>query len=187
MKVLPRSPMRRASYWIAAMALVAVARAGYPGPLEEWENHQMARLWAIQADPQSRLAWFTTDGCSGGMSGAWQRFADLMPGFRARYGDRPPWESCCVEHDRSYWWGATVDGYFQRRLADERLRRCVSQVGRARREELSDRLGVWPDHVENAFDAVAEMMYVAVRAGGGPCTGLSWRWGYGWPPCKWTP
>lgn len=175
--------MRRASYWIAAMVLTTVAGAGYPGALEEWEDRQMARLAAIQADPQSRQAGFTTDGCSGGMSGAWQRFAELMPGFRARYSDRPPWETCCVEHDRSYWWGETVDGYGQRRLADERLRRCVSQVGRARREELSDRLGVRPEDVVNAFDVVSEMMYAAVRAGGGPCTGLSWRWGYGWPHC----
>ena len=30
----------------------------------------------------------------------------------------------------------------------------------------------------------ADMMYRAVRIGGGPCTGLPWRWGNGWPGCN---
>ena len=29
-----------------------------------------------------------------------------------------------------------------------------------------------------------ELMFIAVRIGGGPCTGLAWRWGHGWPPCS---
>lgn len=70
--------MRKASYWVAAMALTAAVGPGYPGPLEEWENRQMGRLAAIQADPQGRRAGFTTDGCSGGMSGAWLSCATVF-------------------------------------------------------------------------------------------------------------
>ena len=32
-------------------------------------------------------------------------------------------------------------------------------------------------------EAVASLMYRAVRLGGIPCSGLPWRWGYGWPEC----
>ena len=33
------------------------------------------------------------------------------------------------------------------------------------------------------YAAIAELMYRAVRIGGIPCSGLPWRWGYGWPEC----
>ena len=33
----------------------------------------------------------------------------------------------------------------------------------------------------------AELMFYAVRIGGGPCSGLAWRWGHGWPPCDSEP
>ena len=42
---------------------------------------------------------FTTDGCSGGMSWAWNKLT----------GHAPPWEDACVEHDMAYWAGGERD------------------------------------------------------------------------------
>jgi hypothetical protein len=33
------------------------------------------------------------------------------------------------------------------------------------------------------YQGIADLMYRAVRLGGIPCSGLPWRWGYGWPAC----
>jgi len=38
--------------------------------------------------------------------------------------------------------------------------------------------------VMSLYESIAESMYTAVRLGGMPCTGLAWRWGYGWPACN---
>lgn len=48
---------------------------------------------------------------------------------------------------------------------------------------LARRLDVSPEQVRVAFELAAEVMYAAVRLGGGPCTPFPWRWGYGWPEC----
>jgi hypothetical protein len=68
--------------------------------------------------------------------------------------------------------------------ADEALRQCVRQVGVERVAALSTEYGLGEDEVRLLYDGLAEGMYGAVRIGGAPCTGLSWRWGYGWPNCK---
>ncbi|MPZ36304.1 MAG: hypothetical protein GEV13_36050 [Rhodospirillales bacterium] len=88
---------------------------------------------------------FTSDGCSGGMSVAW----------RALTGLPPPWEGCCVEHDRAYWRGGTYD---ERAAADRQLLICVAARG-------------------HPYWALA--MYVAVRIGGASAWPTPWRWGYG--------
>jgi hypothetical protein len=49
---------------------------------------------------------------------------------------------------------------------------------------LSAEYGIGEDDVRLLYNSLAEGMYGAVRIGGAPCTGLSWRWGYGWPNCK---
>jgi len=133
-------------------------------------------------DPAS-LSPFTSDGCSGGLSAGWELLAEGSEGFRERYGEHPPWESCCVEHDRVYWKGETEQGYDLRLEADRALRACVRETGNRQAGTLAESTGKSPEEVRQQFDRAADLMYVAVRLGGGPCTGLPWRWGYGWPQC----
>jgi hypothetical protein len=106
---------------------------------------------------------FTTDGCSGFMSFTW-RFVLGWP---------PPWEDCCIEHDKAYWRGGDTS---LRLKADTELMRCVAAKGHP----------YW-----------AILMFFAVRIGGPwwlPFPSIrinkngTWhfsisevRWGYGWP------
>jgi hypothetical protein len=71
--------------------------------------------------------------------------------------DRAKWCVCCFEHDIAYWRGGTEA---ERRKADEALRDCVV-------ERTKDR-------------ALAETMYLGVRAGGHPAFPTWYRWAYGW-------
>ena len=48
---------------------------------------------------------------------------------------------------------------------------------------IAGRYDVEEDTVRQAYATVAGAMFLAVRLGGGPCTALSWRWGYGYPHC----
>lgn len=66
------------------------------------------------------------------------------------------WLECCVQHDTHYWLGGTQE---QRKQADEELYACVKGKGKSIR---------------------ARMMYLAVRAAGGPLRNTTYRWGYGW-------
>jgi hypothetical protein len=106
---------------------------------------------------------FTTDGCSGFMSFAWRLFLRKPP----------PWEGCCIEHDRAYWRGGEKS---LRRQVDLKLKQCVADQGHP----------YW-----------AMLIYFGVRVGGFswlPFPSIrinqdgSWhfsltevRWGYGWP------
>lgn len=129
---------------------------------------RQAEMWAhrrlISLAEGAKPAPFTSDGCSGGMSATWREAGIHFP----LVGDSPPWEACCIAHDRAYHvagGAVTAEASFEARLdADRRLRACVAAAG--------------PD-----TDVLAEAMYLAVRAGGGPCSGLPWRWGFGFPPC----
>lgn len=56
------------------------------------------------------------DGCSGGMSKAWQLVLRRPP----------PWEGCCDDHDFLY---AAGGPRYLRRIADRRLRDCVKDAG----------------------------------------------------------
>ncbi len=67
------------------------------------------------------------------------------------------WCRCCAEHDLAYWRGGTQQ---QRAQADEALRACV--------RERAD------------SPALATLMLLGVRAGGGPQWPTTFRWGYGW-------
>jgi len=149
-------------------------------PLEE---PRMARLAQLQQRLPVPLRAFESDGCSGGLSTGWQRLVDQFPELAGRLGDRPPWETCCVEHDRAYWRGQGVNGYAHRLAADRALRQCVMTTAEANREEWATRLGISPAQLDDLMTGVAQAMYLAVRVAGGPCTGLDWRWGYGWPDC----
>ncbi len=64
---------------------------------------------------------------------------------------------CCEQHDRSYWQGGTAH---ERKLADQKLRQCVSQKNRP----------------VNAF-----FMYAGVRVGGHGWLPTPFRWGFGHP------
>ena len=147
------------------------------------ENIGLEKLAYVQANPENKLVSFTTDGCSGGMSDGWEYLADLFPTFRQKFGDKPPWESCCVAHDRVYWKGETENGYDKRQQADAQLKNCVIETGKSLSGELENQFDANKDQIEDAFNVAAELMYRAVRIGGKPCSRLPWRWGYGWPHC----
>lgn len=79
-------------------------------------------------------------------------FPDGTPGEPGR------WCDCCLRHDVAYWRGGTSA---ERLAADLALRSCVRE------------------HTNNA--ALAEAMYLGVRAGGASVFPTWYRWGYGWP------
>ena len=93
---------------------------------------------------------------AGGLKSFMTDGCSLFPD-RALIG-RGDWCGCCVAHDLAYWRGGTSEA---RLLADKALRACVARV--------------------TGNEALAELMYEGVRAGGGPYFYTSYRWGYGWP------
>lgn len=137
--------------------------------------------------PETELSQFATDGCSGGLSEVWRLVADQFPGFAQTYESIPPWESCCVTHDRDYHNGVDATdaqaSFLARLKADRTLEACVAEMGRIRRDELAVVYEITPDQVEMAYATIGGAMFWAVRLGGGPCTGLPWRWGFGYPNC----
>lgn len=147
------------------------------------ESARYRGLAKIQADSHNHLATFTTDGCSGGLSAGWRFLASALPVFKQKFGDKPPYEGCCVAHDRAYWRGETRDGYDKRLHADITLQQCVAKYGKTHRDEFAREFHMTPETIETNFKIVAALMYRAVRVGGVPCTPLPWRWGYGWPRC----
>jgi hypothetical protein len=168
-------------------AALLVAAAPQAGAQDGWRIDLAAELPAQRALAAARaasadaLAPFTTDGCSGGLSAVWAFAATRFPAFAAAQGDVPPWEACCVAHDRRYHRAGDdpgpVAGFHARLAADTALRACVLDT-------LGDTaFGLAPDLAEAAAAAAAEAMFLAVRLGGGPCTGLPWRWGYGRAAC----
>ncbi|MCW9014304.1 MAG: hypothetical protein OQL06_11020 [Gammaproteobacteria bacterium] len=155
--------------------------------LIQLENLQMEWLAREQGRPEAKISRFTTDGCSGGLSEGWHFLSRSLPGFNSRWGDKPPWEACCVEHDRVYWQGETEHGYNKRKQADLALKACVMQLGRDKSQYFASRLSKPADEIETVFKLSADLMYQAVRVGGKPCSLLPWRWGYGWPQCGLNP
>jgi len=140
------------------------------------------------ASTDSVLADFTTDGCSGGMSAGWEYFATQPGVFRERHGSSPPWESCCVDHDRVYHNGGgegltAMESYSLRQQADDELRACVLSTAAKRSAQLQSDYSLSEKQVMRLYETIAASMHTAVRLGGMPCTGLAWRWGYGWPSC----
>jgi hypothetical protein len=146
------------------------------------------RLLQMTRVSGGELTEFTTDGCSGGLSAGWSYLVAMLPGARKVHGDLPPWESCCVEHDRLYHSGgfrmASAEGSFEaRKGADLELASCVRAMGLERAPQLSQQYNLNEQRVINLYETIAALMYRAVRIGGVPCSGLAWRWGYGWPRC----
>ena len=177
-------------YLQSILLIVALAANGViaQNPLEEiaeaLESQQMERLAAQQNRNGITIDAFNSDGCSGGMSSAWSYLADTLPEFVGFASDKPPWEHCCVAHDRHYWRGETAKGFTKREQADEQLRQCVTLTGREQGDEISTIMGLPKQDIIELIDLTALLMYQAVRIGGAPCTGLPWRWGHGWPACS---
>jgi hypothetical protein len=148
-----------------------------------------AHRWLVEVLSRSgtQRAPFTTDGCSGGMSSLWAFTAEYYPAFAEAHAGRPPWEDCCVTHDRAYHAGgsqADADASYVARLAaDEMLQRCVVATVSERDDVLRDLYGLSQAQVRLVYESIGAAMFSAVRLGGGPCTGLPWRWGYGYPQC----
>ncbi len=90
------------------------------------------------------------------LRGFWSDGCSLFPD--GTITDRTKWCDCCLSHDIAYWRGGTAE---ERRKADESLRDCV--LARTRDK------------------ALAETMYLGVRAGGHPAFPTWYRWAYGWP------
>ncbi|MGR3713202.1 MAG: hypothetical protein ACU0A6_08795 [Shimia sp.] len=157
------------------------------GPIAQLELWRHTRLAEARSNEAASLAPFTTDGCSGGMSSAWRAVAQVFPDFRDTQGTEPPWELCCVTHDQAYHNAggdaAALASYQARLSSDEALRQCVQDVARSDARALQIRYGQPQVAIEAAFDFIADRMFDAVRVGGAPCSGLPWRWGYGWPQC----
>lgn len=141
----------------------------------------------MKAREGAALSPFETDGCSGGLSSTWELVADTFPDFAEAHENSPPWEACCVIHDRAYHNAGGVseaEASYQARLtADEELQACVIRKGDERVDGIAELYDVTSDQVGAAYRTIAGAMYMAVRFGGGPCTGLPWRWGFGYPGC----
>jgi hypothetical protein len=144
-------------------------------------------LAEVRTVPNTKLAPFTTDGCSGGMSSLWTFTAERYPAFAEAHEGVPPWEHCCVAHDRAYHAGGgdpdPEASYAARIEADEALQRCVAATASDRDTVLQELYGMTEVQVRLVYAAIGAAMFQAVRLGGGPCTGLAWRWGYGYPHC----
>ncbi len=147
------------------------------------EQFNMQRLNEQQSLAGASIDVFRSDGCSGGLSAAWQTMAESWPEFAQAVGKAPPWEYCCTEHDRFYWQGDSVDGFEKRLQADNQLKHCVEQSAITHSAAIAQRLDLVETDVVDVFNLTAGLMFRAVRVGGGPCSGLAWRWGHGWPQC----
>lgn len=141
----------------------------------------------IQAMHGAELTVFETDGCSGGLSSSWRLVAETFPKFSLLYEAHPPWEYCCVIHDRAYHnAGGTseADASFDARFAaDDALRACVRAHGETHARDYAERYDMTPHQIRSVHSITSEAMFMAVRFGGGPCSGLPWRWGFGYPGC----
>ncbi len=165
----------------------ATAQETSSGLAKQIELHAHRRLEALRLSPNSEPAPFTSDGCSGGMSATWDIVARMIPGFEDIHMASPPWEDCCVAHDRVYHRAGSdrspKASYNARLATDEALQTCVRMTADKRRDQLKKQYEIDDSTIDQAYDLISASMFDAVRFGGAPCSGLPWRWGYGWPHC----
>lgn len=152
----------------------------------ELDRHR--QLAAKKSAPGTVLTEFTTDGCSGGLSVGWTYLARKIEHVQSVHGIKPPWEACCVEHDKLYHRAGAqktmaIESFGLRKEADNALRMCVLQTGVDRSPELSAEYNLSAQEINFLYKTISSLMYHAVRIGGVPCSNLPWRWGYGWPAC----
>lgn len=183
--------MIRVSDGLRATAMVCLLGAG---PAVAQDGPAVSELWlhrglmAVIDAPETELVPFTTDGCSGGMSGVWATVAGISPEFVDMHGNNPPWEACCVTHDEVYYNAGEATNALEsqqaRYAADRALQSCVADAAPDQVERLGALYDLSESDVLSLYALLAESMFHAVRIGGAPCTGLSWRWGYGFPHCS---
>jgi len=166
------------------LPIITEAQAWLDEGAREFEELHLQQLQTVQINKE--ISPFTTDGCSGFQSQNWKLLAKTLPGFEKQFGNKPPWEYCCVEHDKAYWHGETVNGYAKRKRADQILKQCVIDTGSTLSPQLSSKFNVSEERLQQLFSTTAELMHKAVRLGGLPCTLLPWRWGYGWNNCAFS-
>lgn len=182
---------------IALSCFFSDARAGEVGLIEsgvdaverQLEMARHEKIIALKTNPQNPPDQFVSDGCSGGLSVGWEYLSREIGRFADFQESRPPWESCCVVHDRVYHTGGqmqpgAVDSFEARKQADNDLRECVVETGEKQARELMDEYHLSREKIDLLYQIIGDLMYRAVRVGGMPCTGLPWRWGYGWPECQ---
>jgi len=169
------------------MALLLAGPATGQGWDQLGRGLEMKAHVALMSKVAGALVPFTTDGCSGGLSSTWQSIAAYWPQFAKDHQEQPPFETCCITHDHAYHNAGSArvasDSYQARLVADRALQACVIETGEVRRAELAVVYGVSEAQVVEAYELLAGSMYYSVRFGGGPCSGLSWRWGYGFNQC----
>lgn len=192
------NPMRkRAARVLSVLAIVGVAALAFLLCKDRiWTsakvqkglelNAHRALIESIKTSGR-QLNAFSTDGCSGGLSTAWRTVSNRFPTFAEAHESTPPWEPCCVNHDRVYHsaGGANeaLESYALRLSADKTLKRCVFATRHTRSAGLEAQYGLTEVQINAAYEALANVIFETVRVGGLPCTGLAWRWGYGYPPC----
>ncbi len=191
MHVHPSLLLLLMTFFIPATVLAETSRVseGLETLHHHLEINLQEHLAAVKIDLQSIKVEFSTDGCSGGLSVGWQYLSSKIERIEGIHGLRPPWESCCITHDHVYYSGGErfatpAYSYQLRRQADQALRDCVIETGRMRMNELRIQYHISGEDVNRLYAVIGAMMYQAVRIGGMPCTGLPWRWGYGWPQCN---
>jgi hypothetical protein len=189
---MTRAASRNAARMAAASIAILIVLASHSASAQvrdfvEFFAHQ--RLVAtMQANP-APLRPFRSDGCSGGQSSGWAFLASNFPAFAKVHGGRPPWEHCCLAHDQRYHAGPPRNADARaslslRRAADEEARQCIVRTAATREQALAAAYGISRSEVARIYRAIADTTYNAVRLGGAPCTGLSWRWGFGLPNCR---
>ena len=174
-------------FFLSASANMAFAEKN-GGPLQQFELSRHSKLLKTIHSPEAELEPFVTDGCSGGLSVGWNYISGKIDTFEDIHGTLPPWESCCVTHDKVYHSGALRDdtkqmSFNRRKEADTALKQCVIDTGMNRTPELLDEYAISAEELNTIYHTIAELMYRAVRIGGMPCSGLPWRWGFGWQGC----
>lgn len=115
--------------------IVPLADSRFPDdPQKEAELRCVERRGGEAFLPQNA---FRTDGCT------------LWPDSE--------WQSCCVEHDMTYWCGGSSE---ERKESDTEIRRCVAETG---------------------HPVIGALMSGVIRVSGSRVFPTPWRWGYGWP------
>lgn len=157
-------------------------------PEPSWLVAPYERLVRAYTASGGKLSRFWSDGCSAGISPGWRAAALVNPFLARNATGGPPFEHCCVAHDRAYH-GAARDhsnplaSMRARALADDALRRCVRRTGLEVKKSIEKTAGVSANATALSYGLLGEIMQGAVTAAGGPCTGASWRWGNGSVQC----
>lgn len=149
----------------------------------EMKQHQKL---ITKAKKREKSALFSSDGCSGGLSIGWEYLSNKFDSIEKYHPEFSPLEYCCIQHDRYYHIGgfkakSPKESFDQRKKADLKLKKCVADI--YKKISIQNKYALNSKEIRKFYKITAELMYKSVRLGGIPCSGLSWRWGYGYPHC----